>query len=236
MNNRVLLILLSSALQSLFNHAGAHTEIMHQAIEGQISRNAVEIGHGCETQDLPVIAQSLIIPTVNPIVTRSDGTTTSLASEITVDTLEGLIDLPQNKDIFKKETLTRNSNGNVIGYYATQGRLQTDLKGELPVNFGPVFFQPQSCARSLMIQIPIADICKKKSPPQNAWANLWIPNPTTKFPDTGNDGMGSPAVLTIVRDSNAHPLPANCENPYDVTVSPSNEDIDNNLTFKGWGK
>lgn len=236
MSCRIFLVSLVSGLLALLNKAGAHTEIMYQATEGQISRNAVEIGHGCETKDLPVTAQSLILPTLNPRVTRSDGTATSLAAEITVDTLEGLIELPQNKDIFKRETLIHNGNGNVIGYYGTQGSLQTDLKGVLPVTFSPVFFQPTSCAGSLTIQIPIADICIKKFPPRNVWANIWIPGPTGKFTDTGNDGMGEPAELTIVRDIKTNPLPAHCSAAYDVLVSPSNEDIDQHLVFKGWGK
>lgn len=236
MKNRIPLVLLSTVLQSLSELAGAHTEIINQASEGQMSRNAVEIGHGCEAKDLPVIAQSLILPTVNPSVTRSDGTATSLAAEITIGTLEGLIDLPQNKDIFKRETLIRNSKGNVIGYYGTQGKLQTDLKGVLPVNFSPVFFQPTSCAGSLMIQIAIADICTKTFPPTSASANIWIPGPTARFTDTDNDGMGSPAVLTIVRDHKINPLPITCGAVYDVMVAPAKEDVDQNLTFKGWGK
>ena len=234
MLNKAVMPFLILTFLSMQNGAMAHTEIRNQATEGQLSRNAVEIGHDCEAKDLPVIAQSLIIPTLNAKVTRSDGTATTLSSEITVGSLEGFIDLPQNKDIFKKETLIRNANGNTIGYYATQGSLQTDLKGVIPINFAPVFFQPTSCAKRLVIQIPIADICKKKFPPKNEWANVWIPNATTKFTDTGNDGMGSPAELTIARDLTSNPLP--CGTPYDVTVAPSNEDIDNNLPFKGWGK
>jgi len=60
--------------------AFGHTEVRDIGIEGKLSRNAIEIEHGCETasgKSLPVIAQSLILPTLNPLVTRSDGTTTT---------------------------------------------------------------------------------------------------------------------------------------------------------------
>ncbi|MDD1649403.1 MAG: hypothetical protein LUO80_03290 [Methylococcaceae bacterium] len=60
--------------------AFGHTEVRDIGIEGKLSRNAIEIEHGCETasgKSLPVIAQSLILPTLNPLVTRSHGTTTT---------------------------------------------------------------------------------------------------------------------------------------------------------------
>ena len=220
--------------------AFAHTEIESQALEGQLSRNAVTMRHGCESSaggaSLPIIAQSVLIPTVNPIITRSDGKTTTLSAEITASTLESLIEVPQSRDIFNRQTLKTNPLGNAVGFLGTQGRLQTELKGRVPVNFVPISFQKNACAKSLKVEIAIADVCRKTFPPHGQSANTWIPRLTKTFTDASNDGMGNPAVLEIHRDLSTNPLPPNCGSGYDVTVSPSNEDIDAGLIFLGWGK
>jgi hypothetical protein len=219
----------------------AHTTIEEQALEGQEFLNAVQIEHGCENdrtgKSLPVIAQSVLFPTQNPTVMRSDGTLTTLAAEIT-DTVSvaGLARLVQDRNIFKVQQEIYDANGNVIGFRGTQGRLQTDLLGRIPFQWGPLLFQPNSCAKRLRIQVAIADICRKTFPPKAGTANLWIPQTTSKFTDTSNEGIGSPATLTINRNLANNPLAASCGAGYDVTVIPSNEDIDAHLPFKGWGK
>jgi len=232
--------LLALPLTLSYLSAFAHTEIESQAIEGQLSRNAVTMGHGCESStggpSLPIIAQSVLIPTVNPIITRSDGKATTLSAEITASTLESLIEVPQSRDIFNRQSLKTNPLGNAIGLLGTQGRLQTELKGRVPVNFVPVSFQKNACAKSLKVEIAIADVCQKTFPPHGQSANTWIPRLTKTFTDANNDGIGNPAVLEIRRDLASNPLPPSCGQGYDVTVSPSNEDIDAGLVFGGRGK
>lgn len=232
-------VILIAPLFCMALQAHGHTEVRDNAKEGQLSRNFIEIDHGCESGTgnvLPVIAQSVIIPTVNLIVTRSDGSLTTLSQEITIESLEGYIELPQNKDIFQQQRLVRSKVGNPIGFYGTQGMLRTDLKGVVPFNFGPLFFQSAGCAKTLEIEMAIADICKKSFPPKESSANTWIPRVTKKFIDDKNEGIGAPAILRVHRDLDANPLPPSCGLGYDVRVSPSDEDIDAHLIFKGWGK
>jgi hypothetical protein len=54
-----------------------------------------------------------------------------------VASLEGLVELPQNKDMFKKQAIKRNPSGNPVGINGMQGNLQTGLKGVVPLHFGP---------------------------------------------------------------------------------------------------
>jgi hypothetical protein len=223
--------------QSVF----AHTTIKDQATEGKTAYNALQIGHGCEnptTGDrIPVTAQSVVFPTVNPVVTRSDGTATTLDAEIS-DTLglAGKVDVVQDRSVFKAQDEVYDATGNVIGFNSTNGNLQTNLRGLVPFRFTPVTFQKSSCAKRLLVKVAIADICKKAFPPKPGTANLWIPANTTKFKNKNIDGIGAPATLTINRDLTANPLDASCGEGYDVTVTPSNEDVDANLPIKGWGK
>ena len=63
------------ALAAAVSMAAAHTTIRSQATEGVTEDNALKIGHTCETADgnhIPVIAQSVIFPTLDPVITASD--------------------------------------------------------------------------------------------------------------------------------------------------------------------
>src|ERR1044071_7580350 len=67
-----------AALVVVMSMASAHTTIRSQATEGVSEDNALKISHTCETADgshIPVIAQSVVFPTLNPVVTVSDGST-----------------------------------------------------------------------------------------------------------------------------------------------------------------
>ncbi|CAL1241709.1 hypothetical protein [Candidatus Methylocalor cossyra] len=242
----------------------AHTTVAEPAIEGTSARFSLAIGHGCEintgqvdangrviTKKLPVIAQSVVFPTVNPIVTRPNPADPAKPipmklSDVLTDPLgfTGKITLIQDRNIFSVQNLILDGGGNTIGFYGLKGKLQPNLLGMVPFNFtAPAFVpsDPAHCAKRVVVKIAVADICKLTFPPKPGTANLWIPNTTAKFADSRIDGIGMPAILTI----NRKPDPATgqvkldpaCGEGYDVTVTPSNEDIDANLPIKGrWGR
>ncbi len=242
---------LATALYGAGQDLFAHTTIKDQAIEGKNAYNALQIGHGCENpgngKTYPVIAESVVFPTINPIVTRSDGTPTTLEAEITdfsahshdpfIIGLAGKAALVQDRSIFAAQNETYDANGNVIGFNGIKGNLQTNLNGLVPFRFKALTILPTSCAKRILVQIAIADICKLNFPPKPGTANLWIPANTAQFTDTTIDGIGAPATLTINRDLAAHPLDPSCGEGYDVTITPSNEDVDANLPIpKYWPK
>jgi hypothetical protein len=233
----------------------AHTTIRDQATEGANSYNATVIGHTCTSPKngahLPVIAQSVLFPTVNPEVVRSDGVATTLGDEFSIKdhtgvvtpltSLAGKFTLIQNKDIFKSQEEITDAAGNAIGFYGKRGNLPAEMLGLVPFRVSGIAFAEDKCAKSLKIKVAIADICKMSFPPKDGTANLWIPNTTGKFTDNAivyDEGKtpgaknGSPGTLTINRKGS---LPESCGGVgYDVTVWPSNEDIDANLPFPGW--
>lgn len=211
--------------------AHAHTTVQVQAAEGTTTYNNLVIGHGCTLANgtkLPVIAQSVVFPTVNPRYTVT-GTLTGNPAVVSIASFANVPQLIQSRDIFTRQKEKTNATGQVIGFESTEGSLGVDLHGLVPFRTAGVTFPADSCATRLVVQIAIADICEK-----NGAKNLWIPAVTSKYSDPTVDGIGAPASLTINRDLTKNPLAASCGAGYTFTVTPSNEDVDANLKIDGW--
>ena len=219
------------SLATLAPIALAHTTVQVQAAEGTTTYNNLVIGHGCTLANgtkLPVIAQSVVFPTVNPKYTVA-GTVSGNPGVVSVKTFANIPQLIQNRDIFTKQKEKTDAAGNVIGFEGTEGSLDPTLHGLVPFRTAGVTFPADSCATKLIVQIAIADICQK-----NGAKNLWIPALTAKYSDPTVDGIGAPASLTINRDLAKNPLAPSCGAGYTFTVTPSNEDVDANLKIDGW--
>ena len=83
---RALVVVCAFAAQG----AMAHTTLQAQATEATTSYNNVVIGHGCTVggASVPVIAQSVVFPTVNPIVTLSGNVPATIAENGGYDSAE----------------------------------------------------------------------------------------------------------------------------------------------------
>lgn len=211
--------------------AHAHTTIQVQAAEGTTTYNNLVIGHGCTAPNgskLPVIAQSVVFPTVNPKLTFT-GAFAGNPAMVSASTVAGIPQLIQTKHLFNKQREKTNAAGQVIGFENSDGTLDPTLHGLVPFRTAGITFLPDSCAARVVIQIAVADICEK-----NGAKNLWIPALTAKYSDPTVDGIGSPASLTVNRDQAKNPLPAVCGAGYTLTVTPSAEDIDANLKLDGY--
>lgn len=218
-------------LAALACTAQAHTTIQVQAAEATTTYNNLVIGHGCTLADgskLPVIAQSVVFPTVNPKLTYT-GTFSGNPAVVSIASFANVAQLIQNRDIFSKQREKTDAQGNVIGFEGTEGSLDPTLHGLVPFRTAGVSFPADSCATKLVVQIAVADICQKQGA-----KNLWIPSVTAKYTDPTVDGIGSAASLTINRDLTKNPLRASCGAGYALTVTPSNEDVDANLKLEGY--
>ena len=210
--------------------AQAHTTIQNQANEGTTTYNNLVIGHGCTLADgskLPVIAQSVLFPTVNPVYTTS-GTVSGNPAVVSITTFANVAQLIQDRNIFGRQREKTNASGNVIGFESTEGSLDPTLHGLVPFRTAGISFPADSCATRLIVQVAVADVCQKLGA-----RNLWIPSVTPKYADPSVDGIGSPASLTFNRDLARNPLRASCGAGYTLTVTPSAEDIDANLKIDG---
>jgi hypothetical protein len=212
-------------------YALAHTTIQNQAAEGTTTYNNLVIAHGCTLSDgtkIPVIAQSVVFPTVKPVMSIS-GTFAGNPAVVSVTSFAGIAQLIQSKDIFTKQKEKTDALGNVIGFESTDGSLEFSLHGLVPFRTAGISFPADSCAKSLVVQVAIADVCQSFGA-----KNLWIPSVTPKYPDPNVDGIGAPANLIFNRNLTTNPLPASCGAGYVLTVTPSNEDVDANLKLDGY--
>lgn len=222
---------LAAALLAAAFAAQAHTTIQVQAAEGQTTYNHLVIGHGCTAADgskLPVIAQSVLFPTVRPVYSIT-GTMAGNPAVVSVGSVANIAQLIQSKDIFGRQKEKLNGAGQVIGFESSEGSLDPALHGLVPFRTAGITFPADSCAVKLVVRVAIADICQK-----NGLKNLWIPAVTAKYADPAVDGIGAPASLTFNRDLAKNPLPAPCGAGYTFTVTPSAEDIDTNLKLDGY--
>jgi len=233
--------------------------------------NNIVIGHTCSlttgtgntavTKEFPIQAQSVLFPTVEPLVYVDYVDSSSTKSDLTLEDLigpaptsrvpdpvslglAGIPQLIQSKDIFEKQSEKTDAEGNVIGFNSFKGNLDSSLHGLVPFRFNAIAFKTgvtgltNSCVKKLLVKVAIADVCKTsfgKGGPKEGQANLWIPNTTTKFANVV-DGTSATALAgspaTLTIDNSSA-----CANGSTVTVFPSNADIDNNLIIpKVWGK
>jgi hypothetical protein len=224
--------------------AVAHTTIRDQATEGKTADNALKIGHGCTTatgDKLPVIEQSVVFPTVSPVITASDGSVIAALNQVIVQGgLNGLVAPIQDRSVFEAQQVKYDALGNKIGFSATFGLLATDQLGRVPFQFTSPSFVATSCAKRLLVKVAIADVCVHGAldNPRAGALNLWVPNNGSKYSNAAAaqsiDGLGSPATLTVNRDLTANPLPPACGAGIDVTLTPSAADVDANLPIPGY--
>jgi hypothetical protein len=215
--------------------AGAHTTVKAQAAEGVRDDNALRIGHGCEG-DRPITAQSVVFPTDAPELTASDpsAVVSDLSEVIAQGSLAGLAQSIQDRSIFGFQDEVVDANGNVVGFHARRGSLSPNLVGRVPFQFSAPTFVAASCARRLLIKIAIADICSAKQPILELHkVNLWIPDNGSRFATLGGaagvEGIGGAATLIVNRNTTTNALPIDCGEGFDVTVTPSAEQVDRDL-------
>lgn len=231
MNHSLLGLALAASWLACSLPAQAHTTIQNQANEGTTTYNNLVIGHGCTLADgskLPVIAQSVLFPTVNPVYTTT-GTVSGNPAVVSISTFANVAQLIQDRNIFSRQREKTNASGNVIGFESTEGSLDPTLHGLVPFRTAGIGFPADSCATRMIVQVAVADVCQKLGA-----RNLWIPSVTPKYADASVDGIGSPASLSFNRDLAKNPLRASCGAGYTLTVTPSAEDIDANLKIDGY--
>lgn len=260
---KALICSLATALWSFGQNAVAHTTIQSKVNDSSTTYNNIVIGHSCTTtagKKIPVVAQSVVFPTVNPVLTTGSGagTVSSLTVGDIITSTAALANVPQliqSTDIFSRQSEKTDSSGNVIGFNNYKGSLGATLHGLVPFRTAGITFKSSansntdSCVTKLTVKVAIADICNLKTfPPKEGTANVWAPNLTTKFSNAadgnvasdGTEGerLGSPASLVVNRDLTTNPLDSSCNDTgLEVTVWPSDEDIDANLAIPGvWGK
>ena len=96
------------------------------------------------------------------MVTTSDGSPVAgLQAVIEQGAIIGLMRQIQDRNIFLAQQQKFDANGNVIGFSATYGMLDTNSSGRVPFQFAAPEFVATSCAKRLLVKIAIADIAPR---------------------------------------------------------------------------
>ncbi|MBY0398937.1 hypothetical protein K2X89_01485 [Myxococcota bacterium] len=224
----------------LASSAEAHTTVKAQVVEGVREDNALRVGHGCEGER-GIVAQSVVFPTDAPGITTSAAgiVLADLAEVIAPGSLAGLVQSIQDRSIFALQDEKLDVDGNVIGFHARAGHLRPNLSGRVPFQFSAPRFLAASCAKRLLVQLAIADICSARPPvfdPRKV--NLWIPDNGSQSAVQGRaagvEGIGEPATLVVNRNLASNPLPTACGAGFDVIITPSAAQIDRDLPIPAY--
>ncbi len=251
LKKNLLLGALSLALTTVTHYASAHDGFSKVLTEGTFETLELVINHGCDGN--PIIAQSVLFPTLHPELKASDSSYNSvtppgdLSEVIDNFNLEGLVALIQDRSIFLDQDEKLSELTNAIGFYGKKGFLKASLLGEVPFKFFAPFFTPNTCYSQIRIETAIADICSTKAPAlQPGKISLFIPDNGSQIGETAKangaeHGVGEPSGLTVKRnletnpflDADGKPTTA-CGDGLTLTVTPSAEDIDKNLPIPGY--
>lgn len=222
--------------------AFAHTRFQTPVIdEGVRVFNNVSIAHGCESSDggtgVPVIAHSVVFPEGQGSLIFTMEGDQEVPSDVPIgDIISNWGNQPQaiqSHDVFNRNTVVEklDGSGNVVGFSYRGGKLPGTIRGLVPFSTDPYTFNEGSCARSLKIVTPIADICEvtRVRHFDDSVVNLWTPAVGSKFDGEGLHGFNSPAPLTVNRTS---ALPPACGEGVDYVIKPSAAQVNRDLSIR----
>lgn len=203
-----------------------------------VSQEAVySIEHGCGGNS--VIGTIIVLPNLNesPIV-KIDGKETDELLENLLVSSNAAMKLVIDKRVFDIQQPIRDSLGNVIGFWTGGGTaVPPDAAALLP--FRPnvtAEFIEESCVSKVTYRLTAIDVCNLTT-----WADgvadkdysLWVPAVGSDFDgERGGHSYDFSRNITVVRNLEENPLPADCGEGQEITVSPSAEQLNRDLRIK----
>jgi hypothetical protein len=233
-----------AASQSGFAHTRLQTSTILENTRGY---NNVVIGHGCG--DDPVMGTSVVFPDSTATVTSKPAgdanaapTDAGAVTDWIEGTGEGYAKKVYSKELFVAEGQKTSSRGNTVGFWTGGGALPAhNYVGLVPFRTDPINIQPASCAKTVTFVVSIGDVCKLTPIDgfSEATANLWSPIVGSNYDGTADHY--TPATLKVVRNTEeipatattaaipANPLPAECGDGLDITITPTAEQLNRDM-------
>ncbi|MGV8712262.1 MAG: hypothetical protein ACWA6R_06915 [Nitrosomonas sp.] len=215
----------------------AHTVIEPaQITEGKKSENYLVITHGCGGN--AVMGASVVFPDGLDSTIAVNGNPHTGTLNDFVTNWGNSIQLYQDRSVFSEQDVKRDSNGNVVGFWAGGGRtVASHLYGRIAFVSSAVRINPESCAQTIRFAVAAADICKITTVDNiNAdnSVSLWVPAVGSKYDGTpGGHAFDFPVFFTISRDLTANPLPESCGGVgQQISVRPSAAQVDRDMPIQ----
>lgn len=240
---------MTTALLAASQSSLAHTRLEKPIIlEGTRVYNNVAIGHGCG--DVPVMGTSVVFPDASATVTSkpagqdAEPTPNGAVTDWILGSGEGYVSQVYSKEVFSAAGVKTNSLGNTVGFWAGGGALPPhNAVGLIPFRTNPININPESCAKTVTIVVPISDVCSLSTIDEfsDDNVNMWTPAVGSNFDGIGLKGEDSPATLKIVRNIDGtlatpitaavapNPLPESCGDGLDITITPTADQINRDM-------
>ncbi len=219
-----------------------HFSVRHEQEGSSGVLSHVRISHGCN--GTPVRAMGVVFPNGVDSVATKKGTQEEVALDEHIVGVTINAHPIQDRDVFRKSWVRAGEvlnvgNGvqeGVRGLVYTKGHLEDEHIGLIPFDASFPRFQQQSCAVSLQVNMAIANYCTHSNKGDDR-ADIWIGHFTPLFDDPAVVVQSPPGFwpqLTVVRDLENNPIPANCSAPLDLVVTPASHEIDEYLPIHGF--
>ncbi|WP_293007621.1 hypothetical protein [Nitrosomonas sp.] len=217
-----------------FQQTIAHTVIEPPKIaEGKPSNNHIVITHGCG--ESPVIGHSIVFPDGVDSTITVDGNPHNGSIDEFLLNWGGAIQFIQDRSLFSEQDRKTDANGNTTGLWFGGGRtLAPYAWGRIPFVSSAILFNDASCAKSVIINIAAADICRITgigNMNNGDAVNFWTPAVGSKYDGLpGGHAYDLPVTFTVNRNLKTNPLLESCGGTsQQVTVSPSAEQVDRDM-------
>ncbi|MEY3122350.1 MAG: hypothetical protein RI993_1175 [Pseudomonadota bacterium] len=233
--------LIAAALTVAWGNAQAHTRFEKNTVpEGTSHDNNVMIPHGCADQ--PVIGGITVFPDVTTaLVDTSEDPAAAIGAESFTRSDQPATDFVQSvsirgirsKDTFSLSELISDDLGNPVGFWSADGSIPaSNWVSKLPVRIQPVSIVAESCAIKVILAPAIANVCQVTSlseidgkDSERTDIDFWTA-PDSGHPKFDAPGWNYPAPLTVTRNLETNPLPANCGDGLTVRIYPSAAQLD----------
>lgn len=229
-------VAITAAVLSVSNAALAHTTFETSSmVEGVRVLNNVQIGHACSATS-SVVATSVVFPDGkdSTIIVGSSAYSGPLTDFLT--NWGPNIQPLATRAVFDETKEINDSTGNVVGFWAGGGPgVPNNMVAYVPFRVNATNIVPTSCAVSVRFRANIIDICelaKEADIHEAGNTHFWtMANLGTPYDATST----AAASLTITRNLETNPLPANCGSGLAVEVSPSAAQVmrDSPIKFNG---
>ncbi len=213
----------------------AHPSLFYDPAVNQTAEYSIE--HGCGSN--PVIGSIIVLPDVqfSPLV-KVNGEATEAPLDDLLAAFGVSVKLVIDKRVFDLQVPIQDELGNVIGFWSGGGAaVPPTAAAHLPFRPGVAAdFLEESCVSKVTYRVTAIDVCN-----QTTWAegvpdqdySLWVPAVGSDFDgEPGGHAYDWTRNITVTRNLEEMPLPADCGEGDEILISPNPEQLNRDLRIK----